>query len=1013
LKIVTELFYQLLVSSAAAVVLACLILLLKRIFRRKLEAKWHYYIWFLLVIKLLLPYTPESNLSMFNVITPVIQQVSDIEAFYPSNDNVSTLETKNESKVQPKNKPMVVEEIKNNKNTVSADNAPDETNTVKSNSDGNENKYQNVLHILFFVWLTGLVLLIGFTIYGNLKFRKNIHPITLCTDKRINGILDKCSESTSVRRKIPIFQIVQARAPLLYGLINPKILISTGFVENFSDDELKYILLHELSHYKRKDILTNWIITILQLIHWFNPMVWYSFYIMRQDCEIACDARVLSGLKESERNEYGQTIINLLKVFTESYFIPSSAGVVKGKSGLKRRITMISVFKKKSWFSALGAVVLIAAVAIVGLPNAKLLANSDQVIHFKDSNIQAAVEKALKKQAGSILTKSDIKKIKELNINKVTYADEIQYCTSLESLQLEAPLDLKLLGNIKNLKTVGLGYDVSNLDDLRYCKNLGQLSVGNFTGQNTNTFANLKGLKKLSIGFKVRNPDLSGLKSLKQLKSLGFFPLEGKSNLNELSSLKQLESLALVNCPDLENIEALSFLSYLSIWDKTKLTNESLSALSKFKNLRKLYIEYIDIKNLKPFEQLVNLESLSIVNSQIKDINSLKNLVNLTTLNLGGNRISDISALKNMKKLKEVELVTNQIKNIEPLRGLKSIETLKLERNLISSVGALSGLTALQSLSIWENKIADISPLSGLANLTELKLSNNKIKDIKPLSALYKIKELDLSENKIADISSLSNFARLENIRLRRNQIKIIGQLNGLNNIKAIDLSDNNISDIRGLSGLTALKEINLSLNKITDVSPLATLKNLTELNISNNEIKDIKPLSALAKVKELFADNNQISDISILTRFPALESIGLGSNNINEKETAVLAGLSKLKFIGLANNKLSDISFLKSLVNIDCLNLSQNRISDINVIAGMKGLRTLYLQDNQITDIAVLGGLAKLDLINLSNNKITDVRPLANKPKDWKGWLILKGNNIKDYSPISSFYNPADDKDD
>jgi hypothetical protein len=80
-----------------------------------------------------------------------------------------------------------------------------------------------------------------------------------------------------------------------------------------SEEGKRYVFLHELAHFERKDILINWIIMLVQILHWFNPIVWYAFYKMHEDCEIACDAYVLSRLKPVEYKKHGETIINLIQ----------------------------------------------------------------------------------------------------------------------------------------------------------------------------------------------------------------------------------------------------------------------------------------------------------------------------------------------------------------------------------------------------------------------------------------------------------------------------------------------------------------------------------------------------------------------------------------------------------------------------------------------------------------------------------------------------------------------------
>ena len=70
-----------------------------------------------------------------------------------------------------------------------------------------------------------------------------------------------------------------------------------------------------MSHIKRRDILTGWLMTALQILHWFNPLVWLAFHRMRVDRELACDALALSYASAEESQPYGRTIIKLLESF--------------------------------------------------------------------------------------------------------------------------------------------------------------------------------------------------------------------------------------------------------------------------------------------------------------------------------------------------------------------------------------------------------------------------------------------------------------------------------------------------------------------------------------------------------------------------------------------------------------------------------------------------------------------------------------------------------------------------
>jgi len=56
--------------------------------------------------------------------------------------------------------------------------------------------------------------------------------------------------------------------------------------------------------------------SLLQVLHWFNPLVWLAFYRMQTDRELACDALVLTCTRSGESKDYGRTIVNLLERFS-------------------------------------------------------------------------------------------------------------------------------------------------------------------------------------------------------------------------------------------------------------------------------------------------------------------------------------------------------------------------------------------------------------------------------------------------------------------------------------------------------------------------------------------------------------------------------------------------------------------------------------------------------------------------------------------------------------------------
>jgi bla regulator protein BlaR1 len=133
---------------------------------------------------------------------------------------------------------------------------------------------------------------------------------------------------------------------------------------------LRFIFLHELAHLKRLDLPLNWLFAVLQVIHWFNPLVWVGFARWRVDREVACDAMTLDVAGAEQNHEYGRTILRLLAGFTRSTPTPGLIGILENKQQLRQRISTIAAYAPARRLSLLTAA-LVAALGVVSLTDAR------------------------------------------------------------------------------------------------------------------------------------------------------------------------------------------------------------------------------------------------------------------------------------------------------------------------------------------------------------------------------------------------------------------------------------------------------------------------------------------------------------------------------------------------------------------------------------------------------------------------------------------------------------------
>src|ERR1017187_915255 len=319
---------SLLKASWQAAVLILLVLTVQWVFGRRLSPRWRYGLWLLVVARLALPWTIPSAVSVFNLLS-----FPDVSAA------VASLRANPEPQESTAPPAAVV---------------PAERTEVSAPG------FSVSLSWLLLVWAAGALALAVCLLIMHYRLWRSVTPRRPLIDAPVMNLLEDCKQAMGLRVPVTMVETGAVGSPSLFGFVRPRLLLPVGLTQSFSQEELRYIFLHELSHIKRWDILTGWLMTALQILHWFNPLVWLAFHRMRVDRELACDALALSYAKDEENQPYGRTIIKLLEGFGCSTWAPSMAGTVENKNQMKERISMIAKFRKTSHGPALAGVLFIA-----------------------------------------------------------------------------------------------------------------------------------------------------------------------------------------------------------------------------------------------------------------------------------------------------------------------------------------------------------------------------------------------------------------------------------------------------------------------------------------------------------------------------------------------------------------------------------------------------------------------------------------------------------------------------
>ncbi len=155
----------------------------------------------------------------------------------------------------------------------------------------------------------------------------------------------KIIEEQGIKTHVELYTNNLISTPLLIGFWKPCIILPTI---NIPVVDFRYTVLHELSHFKCKDIFYKWLTQITVCIHWFNPFVYFMCKEINFICELSCDESVTSKLSEQEKRDYGNTLLNAVN--TGGNYKNFIASVTLCESGkiLGERLSAIMTYQKVS-----------------------------------------------------------------------------------------------------------------------------------------------------------------------------------------------------------------------------------------------------------------------------------------------------------------------------------------------------------------------------------------------------------------------------------------------------------------------------------------------------------------------------------------------------------------------------------------------------------------------------------------------------------------------------------------
>ncbi|MBO0525616.1 M56 family metallopeptidase [Clostridium botulinum] len=346
MDILVKIFLWVLQASLIASISALVVILILKLFNRHIGVRFRHALLLIIILRLLIPVNIPSNINLIHILSDKYEnKLLNIES--KSNTKAAyDVFTEREGYLNDKTRDDKI-----------ISNSSLESISYKQENTTKEKVITNTLNIASCIWLVGVFSIALFLSIILWKFKVRISNLEQIRDQEIVSLLEECKKKLSINRRIPIYACDDFKAPCIFGVLKPKIYIPKYKYSTNDYKYLSHIFLHELIHYKRKDLIYNFLGTITILIYWFNPIIWFIVKKMKLQREYACDAYVLEILDKEESIEYGMTLINFSKLISSSKKAPQLAIFFETRNQIKRRIKMIKNFKKGSYRMSAAAVI--------------------------------------------------------------------------------------------------------------------------------------------------------------------------------------------------------------------------------------------------------------------------------------------------------------------------------------------------------------------------------------------------------------------------------------------------------------------------------------------------------------------------------------------------------------------------------------------------------------------------------------------------------------------------------
>lgn len=344
-----QLFKMILSLSVSGTLVGGVILLIRPVTKKYFSKRWSYYLWLLVLFRLMIPVHTGVNL------------MNSLYTRLPAWRTVWMREETNALNTSDAVYGLRSDEGKEISNG-------DRGSGISSGEYLDTDTFINasvLLKTAAVIWLIGIMVCALWKIYGYRRFMRTIRrSAVLTTNQQILAQREECRARLGIKRRVPVYVSSEISCPMMIGFFCTCIVLPKDMPA-----DTMLILHHELVHCKRRDIGYKWLFQLALCVHWFNPFIYLFNRKFNLDCEVACDEEVMKLLTDDGRRAYGNVLLDVAEQSVTFHRNVLAMTLLEEKSTLKERLQGIARYHKRGTAAALCSVtvvIVLFAVALMG-----------------------------------------------------------------------------------------------------------------------------------------------------------------------------------------------------------------------------------------------------------------------------------------------------------------------------------------------------------------------------------------------------------------------------------------------------------------------------------------------------------------------------------------------------------------------------------------------------------------------------------------------------------------------